>query len=93
MRTIEAMIAGRDAPLAPGCNSLGRSMLELRSHQCRFPLRGSGAAMRFCAVEVEVGAWMPGLSLGSYCSFHRDFLRGQPSVAEERVAEDRSEAA
>ena len=88
MRSILDMIAGRDAPLAPGCNSLGRSMLDLGSHQCRFPLRGSGAAMRFCAIEIAVGDWLPGHSFGSYCAFHRDFLRGQPSVAE-----DQSEAA
>jgi len=84
VRTIEAMIAGRDAPLAPGCNSLGRTMLDLRSHQCRFPVRGEGAATRFCAVEVAVGDWLPGQSFGSYCTFHRTFLRGQPSVAEGR---------
>lgn len=87
------MIAGRNAPLAPGCNSFGRSMLELTSHQCRFPLRGSGAATRFCAVEVPVGHWLPGQNLGSYCGFHRDFLRGQPSVAEDHVADNQSEAA
>lgn len=93
MRTVLDMIAGRDAPLAPGGNAVGRTMLDLRSHQCRFPLRGSGAATRFCAVEVAVGQWLPGQNLGSYCSFHRDFLRGQPNVAEDGVAQDQSEAA
>jgi len=82
MRSLAAALAGQDAPLAPGCNSLGRVLADLDSHECRFPLRGEGAAMRFCAVEIAPGDWMPGRSGGNYCRFHRQFVFGRGTEAE-----------
>jgi len=82
MRSVAAAIAGQDAPTAPGCNSLGRVLADLSSHQCRFPLRGEGAAMRFCAVEIAPGEWMPGASGGSYCRFHRRVVVGRGTEGE-----------
>jgi len=69
------MIAGIDPPMPDGCNSLGRLLPDLSSHQCRFPLRGEGAATRFCAVEIAPDEWLPGKSGGSYCRFHRYISR------------------
>lgn len=82
MRTLAAALAGQDAPLAPGCNSLGRVLADLSSHECRFPLRGEGAATRFCAVEIAPGEWMPGASGGSYCRFHRGVVFGRGTEGE-----------
>lgn len=87
MRTVAAAIGGLDAPLAPGCNSLGRMLADLDSHQCCFPLRGQGAATRFCAVEIAPGEWMPGACGGSYCRFHRIVSRGRGSEAERDALE------
>ena len=81
MRTIAEAIAGTAAPLAPGCNSLGLLLADLRSHQCRFPLDGQGEGTRFCAVEVWVGDWKPGKSGGCYCQFHRVVTTRQPEAA------------
>ena len=75
MRSVADMLAGIDAPLAPGCISRGRRLTELSSHQCRFALRGDGAATRFCAVEIAPDEWLPGRSGGSYCRFHRHISR------------------
>lgn len=82
MRTIDAAITGLCTPRAPGCNSLGRVLLDLDTHQCRFPLHGEGAAMRFCAVEISPADWMPGLAGHSYCTFHRRLSVGRGTEAE-----------
>jgi len=82
MRTLAAALAGQDAPLAPGCNSLGRVLADLSSHECRFPLRGEGAATRFCAVEIAPGEWMPGASGGMYCRHHRLVVVGRGTEGE-----------
>lgn len=82
MRSLAQAIAGIDAPTSPRCNSLGRRLLDLESHQCRFPLRGFGAEMRFCAVEISSADWRPGFSGGSYCRFHRNLVRGLGTEAE-----------
>lgn len=82
MRTIDAAIAGLCTPRAPGCNSLGRKLVDLDSHECRFPLHGEGAGIRFCAVEIAPADWMPGFSGGSYCTFHRQLSRGRGTEAE-----------
>lgn len=90
MRTVTEAIAGIDAPRTEGCKSLGRLLLDLDSHQCRFPLHGSGAETRFCAVEIPTGDWMPGFSGGSYCRFHRQLTQGRGTEGErtaERVLE------
>lgn len=71
MRSIQDAIDGINAPLAPGCNTLGRALADIDTHQCRFPLRGKGAAQRLCAVEVSPGDWQPGKVGGCYCRFHR----------------------
>ncbi|RWF66870.1 hypothetical protein [Mesorhizobium sp.] len=82
MRSVADMLAGIDPPLAPGCNSLGRLLADLDSHQCRFPLRGEAALTRFCAVEVSAADWLPGFSGGSYCTFHRRISEGRGTDAE-----------
>lgn len=61
---------------APRCNSRGRLLVDLNSHECRFPLHGAGADARFCAVEISSADWRPGFSGGSYCRFHRNIARG-----------------
>lgn len=76
------MLAGIDAPMPNGCNSLGRILADLDSHQCRFPLRGDGAATRFCAVEVSEADWLPGFAGRSYCTFHRRLSEGRGTEAE-----------
>lgn len=82
MRPIADAIAGVDPPLAPGGNSRGRLLADLERRQCRFPLRGAGAAMRFCAIEIAPDEWMPGRSGGSYCRFHRQIIVGQGTEGE-----------
>lgn len=64
------------------CNSLGRTLNDLDSHQCRFPPRGEGVATCFCAIEIAPADWMPGFSGGSYCTFHRQLSRGRGTEAE-----------
>jgi hypothetical protein len=82
MRTVAEAIAGQNAPTVQGCNSLGRLLVDLTSHQCRFPLRGEGVSMRFCAVEIAPDEWMPGQSGGSYCRFHRLITTGRGAESE-----------
>lgn len=86
MRSLAQAIAGVDAPTPPRCNSLGRRLLDLESHQCRFPMRGFGAETRFCAVEVSTADWRPGFSGGSYCRFHRNLVVRVRSTDAERAA-------
>ena len=83
MRSVEDMIALRNPPLAPGCNSIGRHLVDLDSHQCRFPVGGDAGGTRFCAVEISPGEWLPGKVNGCYCRFHRAFLARCPSLASE----------
>jgi hypothetical protein len=71
MRSVLDMIAGRDAPTANGHNGAGRLLVDLDSHQCRFPLHGDGAGTRFCAAEVSDADWLPGFAGRCYCTFHR----------------------
>lgn len=68
--------------MSAACNSRGRTLNDLDSHQCRFPLHGEGVATRFCAVEISPADWMPGFSGGSYCTFHRQLSRGSGTRAE-----------
>lgn len=82
MRSVHDMIAGRDAPVPNGMKSQGRLLADLDSHQCRFPLRGDGAAMRFCAAEISEADWLPGFAGRSYCSFHRSLSEGRGTPAE-----------
>jgi hypothetical protein len=81
-RTLAEAIAGQNAPVVQSCNSLGRLLVDLSSHQCRFPLRGEGAAMRFCAVEIGPDEWQPGRSGGSYCRHHRLVTTGRGTESE-----------
>jgi hypothetical protein len=76
MRTIAEAIAGTNVPMPAGCNSLGRVLADLTSHQCHFPLHGSGVGTRFCAVEVAPHDWQPGKTGGCYCRFHRQLSQG-----------------
>lgn len=82
MRTVAAAIAGLCTPRASDCNSRGRLMADLSSHECRFPLYGEGVATRFCAVEIAPADWNPGFSGGSYCPFHRQLSRGRGTESE-----------
>lgn len=82
MRSLDEALAGQNAPLAPGCNSLGRVLADLSSHECRFPLRGEGAATRFCAIEISPADWMPGRVGGSYCTYHRHITVGRGTEGE-----------
>lgn len=75
-----AAIAGIAAP--GSCNSIGRLLVDLRSHECRFPLHGEGLATRFCAVEISPGEWQPGTAGGSYCRFHRRLAAGRGTEGE-----------
>jgi hypothetical protein len=74
------MLAGLDAPLAADSNGIGRLLVDLADHQCRFPLRGEGAAMRFCAANVS--DWLPGIPGHCYCSFHRLLSTGRGTESE-----------
>ncbi|MBN9255241.1 MULTISPECIES: hypothetical protein [unclassified Mesorhizobium] len=85
MRTAAMIIAGIAPPQAPGCNSIGRRLADLTSHQCHFPLRGEGAETRFCAVEVSPADWRPGASGGQYCTFHRCIVVGRGTPAERQA--------
>lgn len=82
MRSVDDMIAGRDAPQPLGKNGMGRILADLDSHQCRFPLRGEGAAIRFCAEEVSEADWLPGCPGRCYCTFHRRLTEGRGTEAE-----------
>jgi hypothetical protein len=82
MRSVLDMIAGRDAPTANGHNGAGRLLVDLDSHQCRFPLHGDGAGTRFCAAEVSDADWLPGFAGRCYCTFHRRLSEGRGTEAE-----------
>lgn len=60
----------------------GKTLADIGSHECRFPLHGEGAATRFCAVEISPGEWLPGMSGGTYCRFHRTLSVGRGTPAE-----------
>ncbi|MER2535510.1 MAG: hypothetical protein ABTQ31_10155 [Rhizobiaceae bacterium] len=73
---MSALVEAAASQAAPAVASRGLTLLELSSHQCRFPIEGSGADMRFCAVEILPGDWLPGFSCGSYCRPHRIIATG-----------------
>lgn len=82
MRTVADMLQGIEPPLAPGCNAIGRLMVDLGTHQCRFPLRGEGVGTRFCAAQVSEADWLPGAPGRCYCQFHRRLTEGRGTGAE-----------
>lgn len=82
MRSVADMLAGIDPPLPKGVHGMGRLLADLAARQCRFPLRGEGAATRFCAAEVEAEIWQPGKSGACYCAFHRNLAVGRGTEAE-----------
>lgn len=82
MRSVADMLAGIDPPMPKGARTIGRLLADLSAKQCRFPLRGEGAATRFCASEVEADVWQPGRSGACYCAFHRDLAVGRGTEAE-----------
>jgi hypothetical protein len=82
MRSVIAMIAGIDPPMPKGIQTTGRLLADLKARQCRFPLRGEGAATRFCAADVEDEVWQPGKSGGCYCRFHRNVVVGRGTESE-----------
>lgn len=61
----------------PAVATIGLTLMELDSHQCRFPIGGGGESTRFCAVEILPGDWLPGFSCGSYCRPHRILATGR----------------
>lgn len=67
-RTIDDAIAGRNAPVAPGASPLGRLLADLDWRDCRFPLRGDGAATRFCGA--------PAAADSRYCGYHHTLCHG-----------------
>lgn len=75
MRSVADILAGINPPMPKGARTMGRLLPDLGAKQCRFPLRGEGAATRFCAAEVEADVWQPGRSGACYCAFHRDIAR------------------
>lgn len=87
-RTLFDAVAGVNAPIAPGADPDGRSLLETGEHCCRFPVGHPSAGVRFCAEPVGIDAWRRGSVIGSYCRFHREFLARQP-----RVTDDERESA
>lgn len=76
-RSVAEMIDGLAAPMMAKAPE-PRRLAELVNRQCRFPLSGEGAATLFCASPVEPHAWMPGLSGGCYCRFHRALTTRAP---------------
>ncbi len=82
MRSIDDMISGRNAPIAPGGDPNGFVLADLDRAECRFPV-GAGGGVRFCGATVE--RWAPGFQHGCYCAHHRSYLRGQPSVQDEEL--------
>lgn len=73
MRTIDDMIEGRNAPIAPGSDGLGFRLVDLDAHDCRFPIRQDRDGIYFCAEESA--------EAGSYCAFHAAYLSGQAYIA------------
>lgn len=82
LRSVEDMIAGRNAPIAPAAPAPAL-LTALTGHQCRFPVGHDAAGARFCGASIPADRWLPGKSMGSYCQLHRDYLRGCPSVWDE----------
>jgi len=74
--------AGLNAPIAPGADPAGKSLVEIGDRCCRFPVGHPPSGVRFCAEEVGIDDWRRGSVNGSYCRFHRDFLARQPRVTD-----------
>ncbi len=77
-RTVDEIIGGRNAPIAPGGDPAGLSLADLPARGCRFAVRSEGVSHFFCAEDVT--GFAPGHVNGSYCAFHRAYLSRQPSV-------------
>lgn len=82
-RSLFDAVAGRNAPIAPGADPAGVALVDVPPRGCRFPVAHPASGVRFCAEAVEADAWRRGSVNGSYCRFHRDWLAGQPSVADD----------
>lgn len=82
-RTLFDAVAGRNAPIAPGADPEGRSLLEIGERCCRFPVAHPAEGARFCAEPVGADDWRRGSLNGSYCAFHRAFLARQPRVTDD----------
>lgn len=78
MRSIEDMIACRNAPVAPGSDGLGFALADLAQGECRFAVAELAGRVRFCAEPVA--DWAPGRVNGCYCEFHRAYLKRQPAA-------------
>lgn len=78
MRTVDDMIACRNAPVPPGADGLGFALVDLDRGDCRFPVAEAAGRVRFCAEPVT--DWMPGRVNGCYCDFHRSYLKRQPAA-------------
>lgn len=82
-RSLFDAVAGQNAPIAPGADPEGRSLLDLGERCCRFPVAHPPAGARFCAEPVSPADWRRGSVNGSYCGFHRDFLARQPRATDD----------
>lgn len=82
-RSLADAVAGLNAPIAPGADPAGVVLLDVPPRGCRFPVAHPASGVRFCAEEIPVDDWRRGSISGSYCRFHRDWLAGQPSVADD----------
>lgn len=86
-RTLDQILRNENAPVVPGADPFGWHLVDVDEGVrlgCRFPIGRDRGGHRFCAEEVEDP--QRGTSLGSYCDFHRNYLRRQPSVADEEAA-------
>jgi hypothetical protein len=85
VRTVDDMIAARNAPIPPGAPPGGATLADCPPRGCRFPVgeraTDRGRVTTFCTVNAE--AWAPGTSSGCYCNFHRAYLSGCASVTED----------
>lgn len=80
MRSIDDMVAGRNAPLAPGAPEGGLTLTDISPRGCRFAVGNRGGQHLFCAAEVD--DWRPGTVNGCYCRTHRAYLTTCPNVGE-----------
>ncbi len=80
-RSAEQIVRNDNPPLVPGADPGGFHLETLDWNDCRFPIGRDSQGHLFCAEPVD--DCRPGRSLGSYCRFHRDYLRREPSVWDE----------
>ena len=83
IRSVEDMVWCRNAPEAPEGVSGGLLLGACEGPACQFPVRSEGVDTFFCSAPVEPEHWASGRQDSRYCPFHRDYLSGCKSLAEE----------